>query len=97
MYQQELWVYDRETEKIVYKRVSYVPGLYKIFGKYHISINTLHLKIHRITNHLRIDLQSFFQISLTSNWVFAINFEKIKLIEIFVIIDEILVNAADNY
>ena len=34
MYQQELWVYDRETEKIVFKRVSYVPGLYKIFGKY---------------------------------------------------------------
>ena len=35
MYQQELWVYDRETEKIVFKRVSYVPGLYKIFGKYY--------------------------------------------------------------
>ena len=33
MYQQELWVYDKETEKIVFKRVSYVPGLYKIFGK----------------------------------------------------------------
>ena len=36
MFQQELWVYDKETEKIVFKRVSYVPGLYKIFGKYQI-------------------------------------------------------------
>ena len=39
MYQQELWVYDKDTDKIVFKRVSYVPGLYKIFGKYRESIN----------------------------------------------------------
>lgn len=33
MFQQMLWVYDKEQQKIVYKQISYVPGLYKIFGK----------------------------------------------------------------
>ena len=33
MYQQYLWVFDQNEQKIVYKEVKYVPGLYKIFGK----------------------------------------------------------------
>lgn len=33
MFQQYLWVYDQEQNRIDYKQVSYVPGLYKIFGK----------------------------------------------------------------
>jgi len=33
MYEQMLWVYDQEQERIVYKSIKYVPGLYKIFGK----------------------------------------------------------------
>ena len=31
--QQQLWVYDTQLDRIVYKQVNYVPGLYKIFGK----------------------------------------------------------------
>lgn len=53
MYQQYLWVFDQNEQKIVYKEVRYVPGLYKIFGMCIVSL-------------------SFF-------------------------LDEILVNAADNY
>jgi DNA topoisomerase-2 len=33
MYQQYLWVFDKDQNSIVYRQVSYVPGLYKIFGK----------------------------------------------------------------
>ena len=33
MYQQYLWVFDQNDQKIIYKEVRYVPGLYKIFGK----------------------------------------------------------------
>lgn len=29
---QSLWVFDDETSKMVQKTVTYVPGLYKIFG-----------------------------------------------------------------
>lgn len=32
MYQQMLWVYDKDQDRIIYRQVSYVPGLYKIFG-----------------------------------------------------------------
>ena len=32
--QQFLWVFDRETEKFVQRTVKFVPGLYKIFGKF---------------------------------------------------------------
>jgi hypothetical protein len=28
-----LWVYDKETEHIIYRQITYVPGLYKIFGR----------------------------------------------------------------
>ncbi len=31
-FQQFLWVYDRPSDSIVYKRIQYVPGLFKIFG-----------------------------------------------------------------
>ena len=57
MYQQYLWVFDKEHQKIVYREVKYVPGLYKIFGKILFS-------------------------SLNS---------------MCLCVDEILVNAADNY
>ena len=33
---QQLWVYDKETAKFEFKFIQYVPGLYKIFGKYFI-------------------------------------------------------------
>ena len=33
MFQADLWVHDKESGKIVFRKVSYVPGLYKIFGK----------------------------------------------------------------
>ena len=29
----EMWVWDERAERIVLKTVSYVPGLFKIFGK----------------------------------------------------------------
>jgi DNA topoisomerase-2 len=29
----KLWVFDRETQKLVFKEISYVPGLYKIFDE----------------------------------------------------------------
>jgi DNA topoisomerase-2 len=32
MYQQMLWVYDKDQDRIVYRQCQYVPGLYKIFG-----------------------------------------------------------------
>ena len=32
----ELWAYDSVADEIVFKQVSFVPGLYKIFGKYFI-------------------------------------------------------------
>jgi DNA topoisomerase II len=33
LFQQYLWVYDKDQDRIVFKQISYVPGLYKIFGK----------------------------------------------------------------
>ncbi len=32
-FEQYLWVFEKETQSIVYKRIHYVPGLFKIFGK----------------------------------------------------------------
>ena len=29
-----MWVWDSREERIVNKTISYVPGLFKIFGKY---------------------------------------------------------------
>jgi len=31
-FQQFLWVYDKQQDAIIYKRIQYVPGLFKIFG-----------------------------------------------------------------
>ena len=31
---QQLWVYDAETGTFQFRWIHYVPGLYKIFGKY---------------------------------------------------------------
>jgi len=28
-----MWIYDSESEKMVHKSISYVPGLYKIFDE----------------------------------------------------------------
>lgn len=33
MLQQEMWIWDFETEKMVKKEISFVPGLYKIFDE----------------------------------------------------------------
>lgn len=30
---EQMWVYDREQEKILQREISYVPGLYKIFDE----------------------------------------------------------------
>ena len=30
---QQLWVFNHETDKIEFRQVTFVPGLYKIFGK----------------------------------------------------------------
>ena len=30
----DMWVYDQKKELIVYRPITYVPGLYKIFGKF---------------------------------------------------------------
>lgn len=32
-FQQFLWVFDTKANNIVYKKIQYVPGLFKIFGK----------------------------------------------------------------
>ena len=29
----DMWVYDERKDQIVYRPITYVPGLYKIFGK----------------------------------------------------------------
>jgi len=47
-----MWVFNEKKEKLLFKEITYVPGLYKIFGKYS---------------------------------------------EIWHLLDEILVNSADNY
>ena len=31
--QQHLWVFDEMAQKLAYREIRYVPGLYKIFGK----------------------------------------------------------------
>jgi len=31
-FEQYLWVYDEPTKLILYKKIKYVPGLFKIFG-----------------------------------------------------------------
>lgn len=33
-FQQYLWVFDEPTNSIVYKKIEYVPGLFKIFGNF---------------------------------------------------------------
>ena len=33
-FQQFLWVYDKATDSIIYKKIQYVPGLFKIFGTF---------------------------------------------------------------
>ena len=33
IYIQNLWVYDADQDKLVYREISYVPGLYKIFDE----------------------------------------------------------------
>ena len=30
---QHLWVFDAEDKQMVYREITYVPGLFKIFGK----------------------------------------------------------------
>jgi len=30
---QHLWVFDTEDKQMVYREITYVPGLFKIFGK----------------------------------------------------------------
>lgn len=32
--QKEMWVFNEKKEKLLFKEITYVPGLYKIFGKY---------------------------------------------------------------
>ncbi len=32
-FEQYLWVYESKTKSMQYKRIKYVPGLFKIFGK----------------------------------------------------------------
>ena len=33
MQQQNLWVYNADTQQLEWREISYVPGLYKIYGK----------------------------------------------------------------
>ena len=33
MQKEKLWVFNRETEKLEYREISYIPGLYKIFDE----------------------------------------------------------------
>ena len=33
--EQQFWVYDQAQDKILFKEIKYVPGLYKIFGKFY--------------------------------------------------------------
>ena len=32
-HQQQMWVYDATKDKMVYRNIDYVPGIYKIFGR----------------------------------------------------------------
>ena len=36
---QQLWVYNKETDKIEFRTIDFVPGLYKIFGKFKLAAN----------------------------------------------------------
>jgi DNA topoisomerase-2 len=37
---QQLWVYNKETDKIEFRTIDFVPGLYKIFGKCNLAANS---------------------------------------------------------
>ena len=36
---QQLWVYNKETDKIEFRTIDFVPGLYKIFGNFKLAAN----------------------------------------------------------
>ena len=36
---EKMWVYSQKTNKITYEQITYVPGLYKIFGKWCIFVD----------------------------------------------------------
>ena len=50
------WVFNQETEKLEWREISYVPGLYKIFGKCtlaHIDINLDEILVNAADNFQR--------------------------------------------
>ena len=35
----DTWIYNEEDDKIIYKNIKYIPGLYKIFGNSFIKLS----------------------------------------------------------
>lgn len=42
---QPMWILDKKAERFIEKNISFVPGLYKIFGKFEKFANLLSLKM----------------------------------------------------
>lgn len=54
---EQMWVYDREAEKILQREISYVPGLYKIFDE--ILVNAADNKQRdRSMDMIKVDIDS---------------------------------------
>jgi DNA topoisomerase-2 len=46
----ETWIYDDIDEKIVYKNIKYIPGLYKIFDELLVNAIDQHVRVENDTN-----------------------------------------------
>ncbi|CAK5027799.1 unnamed protein product [Meloidogyne enterolobii] len=56
--QTSTWVYDSEADKLVYREISYVPGLYKIFDE--ILVNAADNKQRDPKmNTIKVDIDKF--------------------------------------
>ena len=59
----DTWVYDDQTDKIVYKNIKYIPGLYKIFDEILVNAIDQHVRVENdisITNKVTIIKVNFF-------------------------------------
>jgi len=43
----ETWIYDEENEKIIYKDIKYIPGLYKIFDEVLVNAIDQHIRTEK--------------------------------------------------
>ena len=46
----ETWIYDEENDKIIFKNIEYVPGLYKIFDEVLVNAIDQHVRVENDSN-----------------------------------------------